>query len=66
MLKILKCYLIPKKSYVTLSKGAIFFGQFCRIGVVVFLIMLETLAALRSFRLDLPKPLWLKLIYTEY
>ena len=25
--KILKCYLIPKKSYGTLSKGAIFFGQ---------------------------------------
>ena len=25
MVKILKCYLIPKKSYGTLSKGAIFF-----------------------------------------
>ena len=30
MVKILKCYLIPKKSYGTLSKGAIFFGQSCR------------------------------------
>ena len=30
MVKILKCYLIPKKSYGTLSKGAIFFGQPCR------------------------------------
>ena len=29
MVKILKCYLIPKKSYDTLSKGAIFFGQLC-------------------------------------
>ena len=29
MVKILKCYLIPKKSYDTLSKGAIFFGQPC-------------------------------------
>ena len=27
MVKILKCYLIPKKSYDTLFKGAIFFGQ---------------------------------------
>ena len=26
MAKVLKCYLIPKKSYGTLSKGAIFFG----------------------------------------
>ena len=29
MVKILKCHLIPKKSYDTLSKGAIFFGQPC-------------------------------------
>ena len=29
MTKILKCYFIPKKSYGTLSKGAIFFGQPC-------------------------------------
>ena len=29
MVKILKCYLIPKKSYGTLSKGAIFFGKPC-------------------------------------
>ena len=29
MAKILKCYLIPKKSDGTLSKGAIFFGQPC-------------------------------------
>ena len=29
MVKILKCYFIPKKSYGTLSKGAIFFGQPC-------------------------------------
>ena len=27
MIKILKCYLIAKKSYGTLFKGAIFFGQ---------------------------------------
>ena len=27
MVQILKCYLIPKKSYDTLSKGAIFFGH---------------------------------------
>ena len=27
--KILKCYLIPKKSYGTLSEGAIFIGQPC-------------------------------------
>ena len=27
MVKILKCYLIPKKNYGTLSKGAIFFSQ---------------------------------------
>ena len=27
MLKILKCYLIPKKSYDTLSKGAIFLAN---------------------------------------
>ena len=27
MVKILKCYLIPKKSYGTLSKGAIFFAN---------------------------------------
>ena len=32
MEKILKCYLIPKKSYDTLSKGAIFFGQHCITG----------------------------------
>ena len=30
MVKILKCELIPEKSYDTLSKGAIFFGQPCR------------------------------------
>ena len=29
MVKILKCYLIPKKSHGILSKGAIFFGQPC-------------------------------------
>ena len=29
MVKILKCYLFPKKSYGTLSKAAIFFGQPC-------------------------------------
>ena len=29
MVKILKCYLRAKKSYGTLSKGAIFFGQPC-------------------------------------
>ena len=29
MVKILKCYLYAKKSYGTLSKGAIFFGQPC-------------------------------------
>ena len=29
MVKILKCYLIPIKSYGTLSKGAILFGQPC-------------------------------------
>ena len=29
MVKIFKCYLIPKKSYDTLSKGASFFGQPC-------------------------------------
>ena len=29
MVKILKYYLIPKKSYGILSKGAIFFGQPC-------------------------------------
>ena len=31
MVKILICYLIPKKSYGTLSKDAIFFGQPCMI-----------------------------------
>ena len=29
MVKILECYLIPKKSYDTLSKGAICFRQPC-------------------------------------
>ena len=29
MAKVFKCYLIPKKSYGTLSKDAIFFGQPC-------------------------------------
>ena len=29
MVKLLKCYLIPKKSYGTLSKGANFFDQPC-------------------------------------
>ena len=29
MVKILKCYLIPNKTYDTLSKGAILFGQPC-------------------------------------
>ena len=29
MVKIFKCYLIPKKTYGTLSKGASFFGQPC-------------------------------------
>ena len=29
MVKILKCYLYAKKSYGTLSKGAIFIGQPC-------------------------------------
>ena len=32
MVKIFTCYLIPKKSYGTLSKGAIFFGQPCVYG----------------------------------
>ena len=36
MVKILKCYLIPKKSYGALSKGAIFYGQPCiyRVGQI--------------------------------
>ena len=41
MVKILKCYLIPKKSFGTLSKGAIFFGQPCIIftkGIEVILL----------------------------
>ena len=29
MVEVLKCYLIPKRSYGTLSKGAIFFGRPC-------------------------------------
>jgi len=29
IVKIFKCYLIPKKSYDTLSKDAIFYGQPC-------------------------------------
>ena len=29
MVKFFKCYIIPKKSYDTLLKGAIFFGQLC-------------------------------------
>ena len=29
IIKILNCYLYAKKSYGTLSKGAIFFGQYC-------------------------------------
>ena len=36
MVKILKCYLIPKKSYDTLSKGAIFFGQPCISEIYLF------------------------------
>ena len=32
MVKILNCYLYAKKSYGTLSKGAIFFGHPCIIG----------------------------------
>ena len=30
IVKILNCYLIPKKSYGTLSKGVVLFGQPCR------------------------------------
>ena len=37
MVKILNCYLYAKKSYGTLSKGAIFFGQPCLIKNIKFL-----------------------------
>ena len=43
MVKILKCYLIPKKSYDTLSKGAIFFGQPC-INITTFSFILPHMA----------------------
>ena len=36
MVKILKCYLIPKKSYDTLSKGAIFFVQPCNYNFYIY------------------------------
>ena len=36
MVKILKCYLIPNRSYGTLSKGAIFSGQPC-----IFIILMD-------------------------
>ena len=36
MVKILKCYLIQKKSYGTLSKDAIFFGQPC---IIVYILL---------------------------
>ena len=41
MVKILNCYLHAKKSYGTLSKGAIFFGQPCilRVGEAHFRII---------------------------
>ena len=40
MVKIFKCYLIPKKGYDILSKGAIFFGQpYILTEIVIFLQM---------------------------
>ena len=44
--KILKCYLIPKKSYGTLSKGAIFFGQLCIITEFYGTFLLKNFVAL--------------------
>ena len=38
MVKILNCYLYAKKSYGTLSKGAIFFGHPC---IYIYLIKLQ-------------------------
>ena len=40
MVKILKCYVIPKKSYGTLSNDAIFFGQPCMISLFSFLVQI--------------------------
>ena len=42
MVKILKCNLIPKKSYDTLSKGAIFFGQPCNSRVMKIWVKLDS------------------------
>ena len=39
MVRILNCYLYAKKSYGTLSKGAIFFGQPCIKKMQQFLIL---------------------------
>ena len=45
MVKILNCYLYAKKSYGTLSKGAIFFGQPCNFKIKI---SSNTLTKLRS------------------
>ena len=46
MVKILKCYLIPKKSYSTLSKGAIFLANpFC-----IYIYIYISLIKINGFR----------------
>ena len=47
MVKILNCYLCAKKSYGTLSKGAIFFGQPC-----IFITQISLFAQLFLFNID--------------
>ena len=44
MVKFLKCYLIPKKSYGTLSKGAIFFWPTLYLSKLFYVISFSTVA----------------------
>ena len=50
MVKILKCYLIPKKRYGTLFKGAIFFGQPC----IFLMLMAQINVCSESYKLRHP------------
>ena len=57
MVKILNCYLIPKKSYGTLSKGAMLFGQPCTFDLP-FLVSEHSMPTLMIWRYCILQTTW--------
>ena len=68
MVKIFKCYLIPRKSYDTLSKVAIFFGQPCSFALNPsqgFVLTFNRMVSLRYAWTQITKGLFIRLAFTD-